>query len=298
MFKKIIGILIIILGLCLAFMAFGMKSEAPIINERLTNAVWLKGDTFNPENEGQLVIMNLDPNELGNAFDEDLKLEFAWPMVVRHAEVFIFNEAEEFEWVPLVDSDILEPSKGFIGPNLSANRLELEPSYAFNIHSEHAPLSLMTKKCYELASNVWNIEYDDATGIEYLTNANDLAFFDDLGDDLTSDVADNLNCVRIYYDLVNPQNKHLTIVGLQQGQMLVHDESLDILPVFTDVDSLDDLLETNASDSKWGTFGLLFMATVFVILGLGQMGIIKLPHVKSEKELIEEEVEREYADKE
>ena len=298
MFKKIIGILIVVLGLCLAFMAFTIKTEAPFINEKLANAVWLEGDNFNPENDGQLVIMNLDPHELGNAFDEDLKLEFNWPMVVRHAEVFIYNEAEEFEWVELTDSEILAPSEGFISLNLNAGRIELEPSYAKNIISEHAPLSLLSEECYELAAEVWNIEYDDATGIEYLTNANDLAFFDNLDDDLTSDVAKNLNCIRIYYDLVNPHQELLTIVGIQEGQVLRHDESLDILPVYTDVESLDDLLETSDSDSMWGTFGLLFMATVCLILGLGQMGIIKLPHVKSEKELIEEEVEREYADKE
>ena len=84
--RKLIGIVLIFLGVIMAAGAWLTYSEAPKAQEELKSAVFLEKPVVLQENEGKLVVCSGTMEMTAPARDKDLGLSFPSPRVRRRTE--------------------------------------------------------------------------------------------------------------------------------------------------------------------------------------------------------------------
>ena len=87
MLKKIIGIVLVVIGAGLGFLLFrddGDKVKASMMKD----AVYVENGKVLPANEGKVVIVPGKPVMLERAVDKDLNLAFNTPFIKRHLQIY------------------------------------------------------------------------------------------------------------------------------------------------------------------------------------------------------------------
>ena len=87
MLKKIIGIVLVVIGAGLGFLLFrddGNKVKASMMKD----AVYVENGKVLPANEGKVVIVPGKPVMLERAVDKDMNLAFNTPFIKRHLQIY------------------------------------------------------------------------------------------------------------------------------------------------------------------------------------------------------------------
>ena len=79
---------------------------------------------------------------------------------------------------------------------------------------------------------------------------------------------DDVGACRVYYRQSWPDAQPLAFIGIQQGQTLVPDPSLDMVPVSDEIESLENLIQEDSTTVMIGSISMLLAAAVVLILGL------------------------------
>ena len=119
--NKIIGIVLIVIGLFCVFGAFSVNAGAPETAEVISNAVYVSDGKVLPENEGKVVIV---PGTLDAApfVDRETGIALSSAVAFRHVEkLYIEEDTEEKTeyWAWKTDMSAFGGEKKIVAPNVT-----------------------------------------------------------------------------------------------------------------------------------------------------------------------------------
>ena len=250
MAKKIIGIVLIIIGLFTAFLGFKAMSQAPEAVEKLESAVCVADAKIYPENEGKIVIVPgkieaepLVDTETGLELPTIKASKQSWYAVgVKSADV-------GYDWSWMVDGVTqtltAECSVGeFKLYEGMLNGLPVSVDYSDFEASDLKEAGLMDYYAYVVTDGVY-ISDDKGGHTRYKDEYE--------------------GAVRYKYRIM-PMDGELeyTFVGVQKNGAIVRDDSLGLIASTEGILSFDDVLAKNESNNKAGNIFAFVAAALFI----------------------------------
>lgn len=251
MSKKIIGIVLIVIGLFTAFLGVKAMNQAPEANEKLQNAVYVADAKIYPENEGKVVIV---PG----------KIEAEFPLVdkVNGLELPTIKATKQ-SWT-------------------AAGMKSTDTGYDWSWVSDGAAQTLTAEctigefKLYEgmLGGPPVSQDYSDFEKSDlkeaglmdyYAYVVTDGVYIDEEKGGHTRYKDEYEGAVRYKYRIM-PMDGELeyTFVGIQKNGALVRDDSLGLIASTEGILSFDEILAKNESNSKAGNVFAFVTAALFI----------------------------------
>ena len=251
MAKKIVGIVLIIIGLFTAFLGFKAMSQAPEAAARLKDAVYVADAKVYPENEGKIVIVPGKLNVISNAVDKETGLEL--PTI----------KASRQKWRAVsVKADGVGYDWSWTGDGISQN-----------ICGE---VTVGEFKLYEglLNGMPTSLEYDDFSSSQlkkaglmdyYAYVVTDGVYISDDKGGHTRYKDEYEGAVRYKYRIM-PMDGELeyTFVGIQKNGALVRDDSLGLIASTEGILNHGEVLAKNESNNNGGYIFSFITATLFI----------------------------------
>ncbi|MBE5815531.1 MAG: hypothetical protein E7320_10070 [Clostridiales bacterium] len=274
---KIGKIILIVLGV--ALIALGVKGLMDIPGQKamLEAAVYLNEPVVLPENEGKLVIIHGKPEMTAPAYDEELGLTLDTIKAYRYAEEYKQTSAEQLEykyaWVSKGQKSIMGKASvgefaldektlvglpadseydGFDTAELAANDYVLGRGKT----KEGAP----TERWWVIVGGKYYydaFEYSGKLDIPHLTR------------EMNKEIALEREGAKAYAYKVytGAGEQEMTIAGIQQGNLLVADDTLG--PIMKDgVLSKEQVLSANQGGIMGGSVVFMLIGAVLAVLGL------------------------------
>ena len=274
---KIGKLILIVLGV--ALIALGVKGLMDIPGQQaaLDAAVYLDEPVVLPENEGKLVIVHGVPEMTAPAYDEELGLTINTIKAYRYAEEYKLISSEKllykYNWVS-------RGSKGIVGKaSLGEFALDEKTLNGFTADSEYDAFNMAELgangyvmgrgKTAEgaLMDRWWVIvggkyyydafEYSGNLDIPHITR------------EMDKEIANEREGARAYaYKIyTGAGNQEVTIAGIQQGNLLVADDTLG--PIVKDgILSKEQILSANQGGIMGGSIVFMLIGAVLAVLGL------------------------------
>ena len=264
--KKIIGIVLIVIGLFCVFGAFSVNSGAPETAEVISNAVYVSDGKVLPENEGKVVIV---PGALDAApfVDKETGIALSSAVAFRHVEKLYIEEDTEEEteyWAWKTDMGAFGGDKKIVAPNVTLGEFAVAEELLQTLSANQKRTEYSEKELNQMG---WSTFIDD--GKTYLYQ----------GDWMPRD-EDDLNSVntlldknayrdyggtyRVAYDEMDGDREY-TVVALQKDGQLVRVPDVTLQAVHSGHLTQAEILESAESSAKGG----MITAIVGAVLCLG-----------------------------
>ena len=274
---KIGKIILIVLGV--ALLALGVKGLMDIPGQQamLNAAVYLDEPVVLPENEGKLVIIHGKPEMVAPVYDEELGLTLNTIKAYRYDEEYKLKSSEKllykYGWVS-------KGSKGIVGKaSLGEFALDEKTLNGFAADSEYEDFDMaeISAKGYEVSrgkttEGAWTDRWWVIVGGKYYYDA-----FEYSGDlniphvtrEMDKAIADEREGAKAHAYKVYTGNgdQEMTIAGVQQGKILVADDTLGPI-VKTGVLSKEQVLSANKGGIIGGAAVFMLIGAVLVVLGI------------------------------
>ena len=260
MAKKIIGIVLIIIGLFTAFLGFKAMSQAPEAVEKLEEAVYVADAKVYPENEGKVVIVPGKLNVISNAIDKETGLELPTIKATRQkwSAVSVKSDSVGYDWSWTSDG----MSQTICG-EATVGEFKLYEGMLNGL-----PVS---------------VEYDDFSSSQLRTAGlrdyagyivTDGVYIDDNTGGYTRYKDEYEGAVRYKYKIM-PMDGELeyTFVGIQKNGAFVRDDSLGMIASTEGILDYDAVLAKNESNNNGGY--IFFFVTAALFIGGGVVYIVK-----------------------
>ena len=250
MAKKIIGIVLIIIGLFTAFLGFKAMSQAPEAVEKLASAVYVADAKVYPENEGKVVIVpgKIDAEPL---VDTETGLELPTIKASKQSWYAVGVKSADvgYDWSWMVDGVTqtltAECSVGeFKLYEGMLNGLPVSVDYSDFEAGDLKEAGLMDYYAYVVTDGVY-ISDDKGGHTRYKDEYE--------------------GAVRYKYRIM-PVNGELeyTFVGVQKNGAIARDDSLGMIASTEGILSFDDVLTKNESNNKAGNIFAFVVAALFI----------------------------------
>ena len=275
---KLIGrIVLVALGAFIVWLSVRGLMDAPLYKEVLGSAVYLEEPVVLPENEGKLVIIHGKPEMTAPAYDEELGLTLDTLKAYRYAEEYKLISSEQLQykygWVAKGQKSIMGKASvgefaldektlvglpadseydGFDTAELAANDYVLGRGKT----KEGAP----TERWWVIAGGKYYydaFEYSGNTDIPHITR------------EMNKEIALEREGAKAYAYKVytGAGEQEMTIAGIQQGNLLVADDTLG--PIVKDgVLSKEQILSANQGGIMGGSIVFMLIGAVLAVLGL------------------------------
>lgn len=280
----VLGVALLALGVALLALGIAGLKDIPAQKALLENAVYLEAPVVLPENEGKLVIIHGKPEMTAPAYDEELGLTLDTIKAYRYAEEYKLISSEQllykYGWVSKGQKSIVGKAsvgefaldeKTLVGlpadseydsfdtAELAANGYVLGRGKT----KEGAP----TERWWVIVGGKYyydTFEYSGNTDIPHITR------------EMDKEIALEREGAKAYaYKIyTGAEGREMTIAGIQQGNLLVADDTLG--PIVKDgVLSKEQLLSANQGGIMGGSIVFMLIGAVVAVLGL------RKPKVKS-----------------
>ena len=267
--NKIIGIVLIVIGLFCVFGAFSVNSGAPETAETISNAVYVSDGKVLPENEGKVVIV---PGTLDADPFVDRETGIVIHDIVAYRKVEKLTIAEEtnndktyevWSWRESYDKNEYGGTEKLVAPNVSLGEFKVASELVQSI-TLYGQRSEYDKK--ELNQRGWNVFTDN--GKVYLSTEDYLPDEDDSVTRLTEDYRHSL---RVSYVEMSGGPEY-TVVALQKDGQLVNVPDVTLQALHIGHLTQAEILESAESSAKGGMIAaivgavLCFGAGAFLIV--------------------------------
>ena len=251
MAKKIIGIVLIVIGVFTAFLGFKAMSQAPEAAEKLEAAVYVADAQVYPENEGKVVIVPGKLNVISNAIDKETGLELPTIKATRQkwSAVGVKADGVGYDWSWSIDG-ISQTISGEVTVGEfklyegMLNGLPVSVDYSDFEASDLKKAGLMDYYAYVVTDGVY-ISDDKGGHTRYKDEYE--------------------GAVRYKYRIMPVDGElEYTFVGVQKNGALVRDDSLGLIASTEGILSFDDVLAKNESNSAAGNIFAFVAAALFI----------------------------------
>ena len=255
MLKKIIGIVLIVIGLFTAFLGVKAMNQAPEAVEKLESAIYVEDAKVYPENEGKVVIVPGKINVISNAIDKEAGLELPTIKATRQKwrAVGVKSDGVGYDWSWSVDGA------------------------AETICGE---VTVGEFKLYEGMLNGLPVstEYDDFSSAQ-LKNAGlmdyygyivtDGVYINDTDGGYSKYKEDYEGAVRYKYRIMPMDGEvEYTFVGIQKDGVLIRDDSLGMIASTEGILNHEEILAKNESNNNGGYIFSFVTAALFIVGGV------------------------------
>ena len=268
--NKIIGIVLIVIGLFCVFGAFSVNSGAPETAEVISNAVYVSDGKVLPENEGKVVIV---PGTLDAApfVDPETGIVIHDMVAYRKVEKLAIAEKtkndktyEVWSWRESYDKNEYGGTEKLVAPNVSLGEFKVASELVQSI-TLYGQRSEYDKK--ELSQRGWNVFTDN--GKVYLSTED---YLPDEDDSVTWLTKDYWHSLRVSYVEMSGGPEY-TVVALQKDGQLVNVPDVTLQALHIGHLTQAEVLENAESSAKGG----MIIAIVGAVLcfGAGAFLIVK-----------------------
>ena len=264
--KKIIGIVLIVIGLFCVFGAFSVNSGAPETAEVISNAVYVSDGKVLPENEGKVVIV---PGALDAApfVDKETGIALSSAVAFRHVEKLYIEEDTEEEteyWAWKTDMGAFGGDKKIVAPNVTLGEFAVAEELLQALTANKRRTEYSEKELNQMG---WSTFTDD--GKTYLYQGDWMPRDEDALDSVNTLLDKNayrdyVGTYRVAYDEMDGDREY-TVVALQKDGQLVCVPDVTLRAIHSGHLTQDAILESEASSAKGG----MITAIVGAVLCLG-----------------------------
>ncbi len=271
--KKIIGIVLIVIGLFCVFGAFSVNSGAPETAEVIGNAVYVSDGKVLPENEGKVVIV---PGMLDAApfVDRETGIALSSAVAWRHVEKLYIEEESEKKteyWSWETDMGAFGGHRKIVAPNVTLGEFSVAEELLQTLSAGKRRTEYSEKELNQMG---WSTFTDG--GKTYLYQGDwmprDEDDLDSVNTLLDKDAyRDYVGTYRVAYDEMDGDREY-TVVALQKDGQLVRVPDVTLRAIHSGHLTQDAILENEASSAKGGMITaivgavLCFGAGVFLIV--------------------------------
>ena len=272
--NKIIGIVLIVVGLFCVFGAVSVNSGAPETAETIRNAVYVSDGKVLPENEGKVVIVpgTLDASPF---VDKETGIAINSAVAFRHVEkLYIEEDTEEKTeyWAWKTDMSAFGGEKKIIAPNVTLGEFAVAEELLQTLSANQRRTEYGEKELNQMG---WSTFTDD--GKTYLYQGDwmplDEKEIDSANTFLDKNAyRDYVGTYRISYDEMDGGPEY-TVIALQKDGQLVRVPDVTLRAIRSGHLTQDEILESEASSAKGG----MIIAIVGAVLcfGAGAFLIVK-----------------------
>jgi len=272
--KRIIGIVLIVIGLFCVFGAFSVNSDAPETAEVIGNAVYVSDGKVLPENEGKVVIV---PGALDAApfVDRETGIALSSAVAFRHVEKLHIEEDTEDEteyWAWETDMSAFGGNKKIVAPNVTLGEFTVAEELVQTLSANKRRTEYSEKELNQMG---WSTFTDD--GKTYLYQG-DWMPRDEDGLDSANTLLDKnayrdyVGTYRVAYDEMDGDREY-TVVALQKDGQLVRVPDVTLRAIHSGHLTQDAILENEASSAKGGMITAIVGAVL--CFGAGAFLIVK-----------------------
>jgi len=271
--NKILGIVLIVIGLFCVFGAFSVNSGAPETADVIRNAVYVSDGRVLPENEGKVVIV---PGILDAApfVDRETGIAINSAVAWRHVEKLYIEEDTEEEtayWSWKTDMSAFGGDKKLAAPNVTLGEFAVAEELLQTLSANQKRTEYSEKELNQMG---WSTFTDD--GKTYLYQG-DWMPRDEDGLDSANTLLDKnayrdyVGTYRVAYDEMDDGSEY-TVVALQKDGQLLKVPDVTLRAIHSGHLTQDAILENEASSAKGGMITaivgavLCFGAGVFLIV--------------------------------
>jgi len=271
--NKILGIVLIVIGLFCVFGAFSVNSGAPETADVIRNAVYVSDGRVLPENEGKVVIV---PGTLDAApfVDRETGIAINSAVAWRHVEKLYIEEDTEEEtayWSWKTDMSAFGGDKKLAAPNVTLGEFAVAEELLQTLSANQKRTEYSEKELNQMG---WSTFTDD--GKTYLYQG-DWMPRDEDGLDSANTLLDKnayrdyVGTYRVAYDEMDDGSEY-TVVALQKDGQLLKVPDVTLRAIHSGHLTQDAILENEASSAKGGMITaivgavLCFGAGVFLIV--------------------------------
>lgn len=269
--RKIIGIILILLGLLCVYGAFSVNAGAPVVAEIIRNAVYVSDGKVLAENEGKVVIvpgtLDADPfvdQETGIRINSIVSYREVEKLTVI-AETEDDKEYEYWSWEQTGSQNAYGGSKKLFAPNITLGEFHVSEDLIEHVSLAKHRDEYNDKK--ELNQRGWHRFLDN--GKAYLYTGD---YMPDDGDTYGRLYADCKDTLRVSYREMDGGLDY-TIVAVQQNGKLVRVPDVTLQALHTGHLSQDDILATEESTAKSAT--VIAIVGAVLCLGAGAFLLIR-----------------------
>lgn len=273
----LLGIVLIGIGVFFVFIAIKAVAGRGDVSDVLDAAPFITDGKVDPANEGKTVILlikNEDMREFTGAYDDEFGFHFSYPFVTRYAERLNMTADNSIVWQPVGEEGEFPNQKYFSG-DMQWVDYEIDADLFRSIGGT------ATKNLYEEDFDADEVEAllqdyqalqfvewdDDGRDILYLTDTEEKNFRDFETDEEDPEfnltyyrMEDAVGSSRLHYTGINlDEVESVALIGRQEGNRLVKDESLDTLTAHENVTAKEDLIKKEKTEFGLGVllFGFL-----------------------------------------
>ena len=276
--KRIIGIVLIVIGLFCVFGAFSVNSGAPETAEVIGNAVYVSDGKVLPENEGKVVIV---PGMLDAApfVDRETGIALSSAVAFRHVEkLYIEEETEEDSeektkyWAWKTDMSAFGGNKKIVASNVTLGEFAVAEELLQTLSANQKRTEYSEKELNQMG---WSTFIDD--GKTYLYQGDWMPRDEDDLDSVNTlfdknAYRDYVGTYRISYDEMDG-SPECTVVALQKDGQLVRVPDVTLRAIHPGHLTQDAILENEASSAKGGM--IIAIVGAVLCLGAGAFLIVK-----------------------
>ena len=252
--KKIIGAILIVIGVFTAFLGFKAMGQAPEAEDKLKNAVYVADAKVYPENEGKIVIVPGKIEAKLPLVDKETGLELPTIKATKQSWYAVSVKANTgYDWTWMVDG-----STQTLTAECSVGEFNLYEGMlnGFSVSKEFSDFSKSNLKKAGL------MDYYD-----YVVT--DGVYINDEDGGHSRYKEEYEGAVRYKYKIM-PMDGELeyTFVGIQKNGALVRDDSLGMIASSEGILDLDGVLAKNDSNLNGGYIFAFVTAALFAIGGV------------------------------
>ena len=270
--KKIIGVVLIAIGLLCVFGVFRVKAGAPKTAETISNAVYISDGKVLAENEGKVVIV---PGTLDADLpyvDKETGIKINSIVAFREVEKLYVREETEndktyeyWSWEQTVNQNDYGGTKRIFAPNITLGEFGVSEELIEYVSLGKHRDEYNDKK--ELNQRGWHRFLDDGKAYLYAGD-----YMPENGDKYGKLYADCRNTLRVFYQEMDGGLDY-TIIAMQQNGKLVRVPDVTLRAAHTGHMTKEDLLADAESDAK-GSMIIAIVGAV-ICLGVGAFLLVK-----------------------
>jgi len=264
--NKIIGIVLIAIGLFCVFGAISVNAGAPKIAEVIGNAVYVSDGKVLPENEGKVVIV---PGVLDAApfVDKETGIALSSAVTLRRVEKLYIDEDTEDKteyWAWKTDMSAFGGEKKIVAPNVTLGEFAVAEELLQALTANKRRTEYSEKELNQMG---WSTFTDD--GKTYLYQGEQMPLdentIDSVNTLLDKDAyRDYVGTFRVAYDEMDGGPEH-TVVALQKDGQLVRVPDVTLQAIHPGHLTQAEILESEGSSAKSG----MIIAIVGAVLCFG-----------------------------
>jgi len=272
--KKIIGIVLIVIGLFCVFGAFSVNSGAPKTAEVISSAVYVSDGKVLPENEGKVVIVpgTLDADPF---VDKETGMMISSAVAFRHVEKLYIEEDTEEEtqyWSWKTDIGAFGGDKKIVAPNVTLGEFAVAEELLQTLSANQKRTEYSEKELNQMG---WSTFTDD--GKTYLYQGDWMPRDEDAIDSVNTLLNKNayrdyVGTYRVAYDEMDGGPEY-TVVALQKDGQLVRVPDVTLQALQSGHLTQDEVLENAESSAKGGM--IIAIVGAVLCLGAGAFLIVK-----------------------